>query len=148
MKKPRKIKHLIIKQTIRISGKVGGKKNTIQTELITDCAERIKNNIATPTQNGLIELYYGGSLVKSIPITQANVSISDISGGKEITISVQDESTDAYDVDELHLVSAVSGYDGSGDSVTYSIFTLAEPDSKTAEQIYLITWKLDFTVVT
>jgi len=143
--KKRRVKHIIIREVIRIKGKVGGRKNTIQAQMLTDMAERIKNNLATPAVNGRVELYYGGSLVKSIPVTQADIALSDIAGGKELTIQVQDTSTDAYDVDELHLISAVSGYDGSGGSAVYSIYTLEAPDSKSAEQIYIITWTFDIT---
>jgi len=137
-------KTICLKQVVKINGLVNGKHNEIQDQLITDIAERVYNNLATPQVNGRIELYSGGSLVKQLIVTVANLSIEDITNGKQVSISVADDSADEYQVDELRLYSAVSGYDGSGTSALYSVYTLETPVSKASNQVLYIKWQLQF----
>ena len=135
---------ICITQMVKINGLVNGKHNTIQNQLLTDIAERVRHNIATIQANGLIELYYQSSLVKQLVVLESQVTLEDIENGKQVTIAVTDDTTDEYTIDELRLISARSGYDGSGGSATYSIYTLATPVTKNAGDILHITWQLQF----
>ena len=137
-------KNIYLKQVVKISGSVNGKHNIIQDQLITDIVERVRHNIATIQANGLIELYYQGSLVKQLVVLESMVTLEDIENGKQVTIAVTDDTTDEYTIDELRLISARSGYDGSGGSATYSIYTLATTVTKTSSDILHITWQLQF----
>jgi len=137
-------KNICVRQIVKIDGLVGDRHNEIQLQMITDIAERIRHNIATETANGKVELYYTGVLQKTIDITVSNVTVENITNGKQVVIQIVDSSPDEYQIDELRLYSAVSGYDGSGSSALYSVYTLDTPITKTADQALNIKWIIQF----
>jgi len=139
-----KVKTICIRQVVEIFGKVSDKHNDIQPQLITDIAERIRNNLATPTAKGEIILLYSGAVQKTLYIEPANVTVESIENGKSVVIQVTDTSTDEYNIDQLQLFSAVSGYDGSGSSALYSIYTLTTPIAKPSDQALAIKWEIQF----
>jgi len=137
-------KLIYVKQLVKIDGYLNDKHNEIQLQLLTDIAERIRHNLATETVNGKVELYYTGVLQKSLDITVNDVTVEDITNGKKVVIQITDTTTDEYQVDELRLYSAVSGYDGSGTSALYSVYTLETPITKPSAQALTITWEIQF----
>lgn len=132
---------------VGVWGEVRKKLNTIQLVLFDDIAFRIKNNLATPTANGSIDLYMNGSLVKSLPFTPDNITDEELANGRSVKVTVQDLTTETYEFNEMRLHSAVSGYDGSGSGVDYAIITYTETQTKPSDQALIIEWTLNFVRV-